>query len=63
VTILAWALVLYFHLQNGHVQVVRPQAQTFNSRAECQANAPQVRGYIQLRPGEKSFAVKCQVRR
>jgi hypothetical protein len=64
VTILTWVVVLYFYLQNGHVQVVHPdQAPSFNSRAECEADAPQIRSYIQLRPGEKSFAVKCQVRR
>jgi hypothetical protein len=44
--------------------VVHPdQAPTFNSRAECEANAPQVRNNIQLQPGQRSFAVKCQVRR
>jgi hypothetical protein len=64
VTILTWAVVLYFYLQNGHVQVVHPdQAPTFSSRAECEANAPQIRSYIQLRPGEKSFTVKCHERR
>jgi hypothetical protein len=64
VTILTWAVVLYFYLQNGHVQVVHPdQAPSFNSRAECEADAPQIRNYIKLRPGESSFAVKCQVRR
>jgi hypothetical protein len=57
-------VVLYFYLQNGHVHVVRPdQTPAFNSRAECEASAPQIRSYIQLRPGEKSFAVKSQVRR
>jgi hypothetical protein len=64
VTILTWVVVLYFYLQNGHVNVVHPdQAPSFNSRAECEADAPRIRGYIQLRPGERSFAVKCQVRR
>ena len=63
-TILTWVVVLYFSLQNGHVHVVHPdQAPAFNSRAECEADAPQIRNNIQLRPGEKSFAVKCQVRR
>ena len=62
--ILTWVVVLYFYLQNGHVQVVHPdQAPTFNSRAECEANAPQVRNNIRLQPGQRSFAVKCQVRR
>jgi hypothetical protein len=64
VTILTWVVVLYFYLQNGHVQVVRPdQAPSFNSRAECEANAPQIRSYIHLWQGEKSFAVKCQLKR
>ena len=64
VTILAWTIVLYFYMQHGPVQVVHPdQAPSFNSKAECEANAPQVRNYIQLWPGEKSFAVKCQQRR
>ena len=63
-TILTWVVVLYFHMQNGHVHVVRPdQTPAFNSRAECEANVPQIRNYIQLRPGERSFAVKCQVGR
>ena len=63
-TILTWVVVLYFYLQNGHVHVVRPdQTQTFNSQAECEANVPQIRNYIQLRPGERAFAVKCQLRR
>jgi hypothetical protein len=62
VTILTWVLVLYFYEQNGHMHMLRP-GQTFDSRAECEANAPQVRNYIQLRPGERSFAVKCQVGR
>jgi hypothetical protein len=64
VTILTWAVVLYFYLQNGQVQVIHPdQAPTFNSRAECEANVPQIRSYIHLWQGEKSFAVKCQERR
>ena len=64
VTILAWTIVLYFYMQSGHVQVVHPdQAPSFDSKAECEANAPQVRSFIQLWPGEKSFAVKCQQRR
>jgi hypothetical protein len=64
VTILTWVVVLYFYLQNGHVNVVHPdQTPAFNSRAECEADAPQIRNYIQLRPGERSFAVKCQMRR
>jgi hypothetical protein len=51
-------------MQSGHVQVVHPdQAPSFDSKAECEANAPQVRSFIQLWPGEKSFAVKCQQRR
>ncbi len=55
-TILTWVVVLYFYLQNGHVHVVHPnQASTFNSRAECEADVPQIRNYIQLRPGEKSY--------
>jgi len=59
-----WTVVLYFYMQNGHVQVVHPeQAPTFSSRTECEANAPMVRNYIQLWPGEKSFAVKCQLKR
>ena len=62
--ILTWVLVLHFYLTNGHVQVVHPEgAPTFNSRAECEANAPQVRNYIHLWQGEKSFTVGCQQRR
>jgi hypothetical protein len=64
VTILTWVVLLYFYLQNGHVQVVRPdQAPAFESRAECEANAPQIKSYIHLWQGEKSFAVKCQLKR
>jgi len=64
VTILIWVVALYFYLTNGHVQIVHPeQAPKFNSQAECEANAPQIRGYIHLWQGEKSFAVKCQQRR
>ena len=63
-TILTWVLVLYFYMTNGQVQVVHPdQAPTFASKAECEASAPQVRGYITLWQGEKSFAIKCQQRR
>jgi hypothetical protein len=61
---MTWAIVLYFYLQNGHVQVIHPDgAPSFGSRAECEANAPQVRNYIHLWPNEKSFAVKCQSKR
>jgi hypothetical protein len=64
VTILAWTIVLYFYMQNGHVQVVHPdQTPSFASKAECEANAPQVRNFIHLWQGEKSFAIKCQQKR
>ena len=59
-----WVIVLYFYMQKGPVQVIHPDgAPTFNNRAECEANAPMVRGYIHLWPGEKSFAVRCQPKR
>jgi hypothetical protein len=55
-----WVVVLHFVLLNGHTHTVRPQMDSFNSLAECRSMLPQVAGYIQLRPGEKSWHPTCE---
>jgi hypothetical protein len=55
---MAYALILVFTLTNGQTQTVDP-GRSFATQAECEQAKPMVAGYISLRAGERSFAVKC----
>ena len=55
---MTYALILVFTLANGQSHTVDP-GRSFGTQTECQQAAAATRGYITLRAGETSFAVKC----
>jgi hypothetical protein len=55
-----WILVLHFLWKDGHTQIVRAPTYQFGSAEECESHKDQVRDYITLWPGEKSYTVTCE---
>ena len=55
-----WIFVLHFLWNDGHTQKVRVSFYPFSSAQQCNSHKDQVRGYITLWPGEKSYTVTCE---
>lgn len=58
-----WVFVLLFLMTSGRTEVVYPQMQAFDTKADCEAHKSMVNQYIQLRPNEKSWQVVCERKR